>query len=182
DMAREIAAHPTSGPHGGRGSMTRQLSTFGLALLLCVACTSAQAAPFAYIADDGASNVSVIDTQTNTIIATITGVGTVPEGVAVTAAGTRVYVTDSVTSGSVAVIDTATNTVMATIPVGAEPFGVAVTPDGTRAYVGNFADGTVSVIDATANTVITTIVLPCASGVAINPAGTRVYVANGSTV
>src|SRR4029450_13710608 len=114
-------------------------SVFGLTILLGVVCTAAHAAPFAYIADDGASNVSVIDTETNTIVATITGVGTVPEGVAVNAAGTRVYVTNSVTSGTVGVIDTATNAVIATIPVGAEPFGVAVNPAGTRVYVGNFA-------------------------------------------
>src|SRR5215470_10104521 len=114
--------------------MTKQPSAFGQAILLCAFCSAAQAAPFAYIADDGASNVAVIDTQTNTIIATITGVGTVPEGVAVNVAGTRVYVTDSVTSGTVAVIDTANNTVLATIPVGAEPFGVAVNPAGTRVY------------------------------------------------
>src|SRR5262245_20576100 len=123
------------------GSMTRQPRAFGLTILLGVAGTAAHAAPFAYIADDGASNVSVIDTATNSIVATITGVGTVPEGVAVNAAGTRVYITDSVTEGTVAVIDTATNTVIATIPVGEEPFGVAVNPDGTRVYVGNFGDG-----------------------------------------
>src|SRR5215510_1497858 len=137
--------------------MTKQLSTFGLTILLGGICTTAQATPFAYIADDGASNVSVIDTATNTIVATITGVGTVPEGVAVNAAGTRVYVTDSVTSGTVAVIDTATNAVMTTIPVGAEPFGVAVNSAGTRVYVGNFSCNSVSVIDATANAVIATI-------------------------
>jgi hypothetical protein len=46
-----------------------------------------------------------IDTATNTVVATIPGVGAVPEGVAVKPDGTRVYVTNSVTAGTVAVID-----------------------------------------------------------------------------
>jgi YVTN family beta-propeller protein len=56
--------------------------------------------------------VSVINTATNQIVATIT-VGTGPGGVAVTPDGTRVYVTN--TNPSVSVISTATNTVISTI-------------------------------------------------------------------
>src|SRR5213593_944669 len=76
----------------------------------------ASAAPFAYIANHTSGNVSVIDTATNTVVATVS----VPRahGVAVSPSGTRVYVTDgclgstecSSTPGStLTVLDTGTN-------------------------------------------------------------------------
>jgi len=117
---------------------------------------------------------SVIDTSTNTVVATIP-VGANPAGVAITPDGTRAYVANS--SGTVSVIDTSTNTVVATIPVTVGAQLVAITPDGTRAYVAN--NGTVSVIDTSTNTVVATIPVGAAPiGVAITPDGTRAYVAN----
>ena len=85
---------------------------------------TAQAQTRAYVTNF--DTVSVIDTATNTVVATIP-VGVFPDGVAITPDGTRAYV---VTEGpnAVSVIDTATNTVVATIPVGLAPFGVAITP------------------------------------------------------
>ena len=74
----------------------------------------------------GDGTVSVIDTATGTVTATIP-VGTRPgRGGGDPAAGT-VYVTNH-DDGTVSVIDTATGTVTATIPVGHGPAGVAVTP------------------------------------------------------
>src|SRR5438067_10227281 len=106
--------------------MKKSTLTFGTVVVgFCIA-VAAHSAPFAYIADDGAARVTVIDTATNAIVTNITGVGTVPEGVAVNPAGTRAYITNSSTPGTVAVIDIATNTVVATIPVGNAPFGIAV--------------------------------------------------------
>ena len=132
--------------------------------------------PFAYITNDSANTVSVIDIPTNTVTATV-AVGTNPLGVAVTPDGTRVYVTN-VGSNSVSVINTVTNTVVTTVAVGSAPIGVAVTPDGSRAYVAN--NGTnVSVIGTATNTVIATVAMGGGPfGVAVSPAGTRVYVAN----
>ena len=76
----------------------------------------AVAAPFAYITNTGSNSVSVIDTATNTVVATV-AVGFAPLGVAVNPAGTRVYVANNGTN-SVSVIDTATNTVVTTVTVG----------------------------------------------------------------
>src|SRR5204862_4011269 len=70
--------------------------------------------------------VSVIDTATNTVVATIP-VGVAPNGIAITPDGTRAYVTDD-GSDTVSVIDTTTNTVIGTIPVGVGPVAVAITP------------------------------------------------------
>jgi len=102
-------------------------------------------------------------------------VGSFPTGVAVTPAGTRVYVTNEFFSGTVSVIDTATNTVVATVPVGSFPLGVAVTPAGTRVYVANrSSSGTVSVIDTATNTVVATV--PVGSA----PLSLGIFIAQGS--
>ena len=63
--------------------------------------------------------VSVIDTATNTVVATVPVES--PGGVAVNPAGTFAYVASGAADGIVSVIDTATNTVVATVPVGSFP-------------------------------------------------------------
>jgi len=84
-----------------------------------------------YVANTGSFNpstVSVLDTATNTISATV-AVGNGPVGVAVKPDGSKVYVANE-GANSVSVVDTATNTVIATIPVGNAPdaFGVFIQP------------------------------------------------------
>jgi YVTN family beta-propeller protein len=131
----------------------------------------------AYITNLESNNVSVIDTATNTVTATI-AVGAGPLGVAVSPDGSKVYITnDNDNPGTVSVIDTATNTVTATIPVGVAPVGVAVSLDGSMVYVANFGSGTVSVITTATNTVIATIPIgPSPEGLAVTPDGSKVYV------
>lgn len=131
-----------------------------------------------YVADWVTDNVSVIDTATNTVVATI-AVGSFPTGVAVNPDGGEVYITNY-GSNTVSVIDPATNTVIATVPVGSLPFGVAVSPDGRRVYSANHAlNGSISVIDtATDNVVATVPVGGQPDGVVVSPNGSRVYVAN----
>jgi YVTN family beta-propeller protein len=132
----------------------------------------------AYVAGDTA--VSVIDTATNTVIATMTTGGGPSYGIAVSPTGQRLYVGMTGTN-RVAVIDTTTTTptVLGTVAVGSVPAGVAVSADGSRLYVTNFASNNVSVIDTATTTVIRTIAVgnnPV--GIAVSPDGTRVYVAN----
>ena len=71
----------------------------------------AGAAPFAYITNQNDSTVSVINTITNTVIATVNanGLGH-PAEVAVTPDGTTVYVANKA-SNKVSVINTSTNTI-----------------------------------------------------------------------
>jgi uncharacterized repeat protein (TIGR01451 family) len=159
----------------GRGAVVVVLAVLVLLALGAPAAFAATGSAYVTNFDDG--TVSVIDTATNTVTATI-NVGSAPDGVAVNPAGTRVYVTDE-GDGTVSVIDTATNTVTATTNVGSDPNGVAVNPAGTLAYVTNDGDKTVSVIDTTTNTVTATInVGSDPGGVAVNPAGTLAYVTN----
>jgi len=146
----------------------------GFALLL-VTSGIALAAPFAYIPNFDSNSVSVIDIESNNVVATIP-VGSQPLGVAVNNTGTRIYVTNL---DSVSVIDGSSKSVIATLPLGGELTGVAVNPAGTRVYVGDLVSDTVKVIDASGNTVIATVPVGSAPrGVVVNPQGTRVYVAN----
>ena len=123
--------------------------------------------------------VSVIDTTTDTVVATIP-VGIFPSGVAITPDGARVYVTNIF--NSISVIDAATNSVVVTIPSGQFPTGIAITPDGTRAYVvnqfvTNEGNNTISVIDTVTNVIVATISVGLGpSEIAITPDGTRAYV------
>jgi uncharacterized protein (TIGR03437 family) len=130
----------------------------------------------AYVANFGSGNVSVIDTSSNTVIATVM-VGSQPQGIAVTPDGASVYVAHC--GGDVWVINTATNKVSTKFQAGACPTGVVITPDGTRAYVTLTNANSVAVIDTSSYTVMTKIPVGDApSGIAITPDGTRVYVAN----
>jgi YVTN family beta-propeller protein len=125
-------------------------------LVACFLASAQTLAQNAYITNAGDNTVSVVDTATNTVTATIP-VGSFPLGVTVTPDGSTVYVANEL--DNVSVIDTATNTVTTTIPAGFTPFRVAVTPDGSTVYVTDAGAGadTVSVIDTATNTVIATI-------------------------
>ena len=131
-----------------------------------------------YVTNAYDNTVSVIDTATQTIVASLP-TGSYPQGIALNVTGTQAYVANS-NSSDVTVLNLLNGTVIATIPiVSGYPVGVAVTADGTKAYVTSHYSNIVSVIDTGSNTVIDTIsVGPYPVGVAVNPAGTRVYVAN----
>ena len=114
------------------------------------------------MANYGSNTISVIDTITNKVIATVP-VESDPNGVAVSPDGNKVYVVNSGGdstnfTGTVSVIDTATNNVAAIINVGNNSLGIVVSPDGKKVYVMNSniypdSEGTISVIDTATNTV-----------------------------
>ena len=136
--------------------------------------------PYAYITNYSSNNVSVIDTATDAVIATVS-VGYGPYGVAVSPDATRIYVANYA-GNSVSVIDATTNTVIATVPVATRPYGLAVSPDGSRVYVVAYYSNTVSVINTATNAV--TAVIPVGQrphGVVVSRDGKRVYVANYAT-
>ncbi|MCZ8517313.1 beta-propeller fold lactonase family protein [Paenibacillus filicis] len=138
---------------------------------------------FAYVANFSNSTVSVINTGTNTIVATVTlPAGSIPLGIAITPDGSRAYVANGGNS-TVTVINTGTNTIVATVtlPAGSGPDAIAITPDGSRAYVANGGNSTVTVINTGTNTIVATVTLPAGSGpsaIAITPDGSRAYTAN----
>ena len=95
--------------------------------------------------------VSVIDTATDTVTATVK-VEKEPSGIVVDPSGTKVYVANY-GNDSVSIIDTATNKVIGIVEVGSYPNGIAVTPDGKKVYVSNQGSNNVSVIDTATNKV-----------------------------
>ena len=163
-------------------------------MLLGLGIAPVLAAPLAYITNSGDRNVSVIDTATHAVIATVPVVDPFSlcclGPVAVHPAGTRVYVTYwGSRGGTVAVIDTTTHTITDRVSLGGvHSFpgpGVAVNPAGTRIYatVSNPESfDRVTVIDTATNTPIGSVsVRGGLGGVAVNPTGTRAYVANGGS-
>jgi YVTN family beta-propeller protein/autotransporter-associated beta strand protein len=127
------------------------------------------------VANSSSNTVSVINTATDAVTATIP-VESFPTAVAISPNGNTAYVSNE-NSGTVSVINTATNTVTATIASGANPVAVAVSPSGTTAYATN-TNGTVSVINTATNTVTATIPVGAVpTAVAFNPNGATAYVA-----
>jgi YVTN family beta-propeller protein len=114
------------------------------AVIILVLISITDAAPFAYITNSGSNNVSVINTATDKVTATVDGAVEGP-GIAATQDGKKVYVAN-MNSDNFSVIDAATNKVTATVPLGNEttqlvPYGIAVSPDGKKVYVANNGGG-----------------------------------------
>jgi YVTN family beta-propeller protein len=105
-----------------------------------------------YVTNEASNTVSVINTATNAVVATI-GVGPGPVGVALDRGGKHVFVSHYVEFGpgtpgahTVSVIDTSSNTVVTTLPpAGLSPAGVVATD--TNVYVAHAGSDIVSVID-----------------------------------
>jgi YVTN family beta-propeller protein len=96
-----------------------------------------------YVTNFRSNNVSVINTATNTITATI-AVGTGPRGIV--GLGTNIYV-ENFDDGTISIIDTNTNTVTDTIDVGHSPSGMSIV--GTDIYVSAFQDDMLRILDTT---------------------------------
>jgi len=132
----------------------------------------------AYVANHNflSKSVSVIDTNTNTVITTIQ-LDEPPA--AVTIQGGKAYISTTVNSpgGSVKVIDIATDGIIATIPVGRDSWGI--TSLNGFVFVANQSSGTVSVIDTETGMVMATLDVGSApTGIAVDPSTTKVYVTN----
>lgn len=150
-----------------------------LAVVLAAA-TVGQAQQRAYVANLGSNSVSVIDSETAGVVATVP-VGDNPDGVVASPDGRLVYVANFL-SDDVSVIDTTAAAVIATISVGSGPVGVGITPDGTTVLVANRGSNTVSVIDTATNTVTATIGAGLGpNAVAVTPDGRFAYVTNSFT-
>ncbi|MCG5077428.1 GH25 family lysozyme [Paraburkholderia tagetis] len=133
-----------------------------------------------YVSNAGSNSVSVIDTATNTVMATIP-VGARPSNIALTPNGQAAYVVNSGAS-TVSVINTATNTVINTIGVGLFPIDVVVTPGGATVYVANAGANSVSAISTATNTVVATVQVGSNPvSLAASPDGTQVYVTNAGS-
>lgn len=150
-------------------------------ILLVLSISSLHAQTVAYVTNFSSNNVSVIDTSTNTVAATIP-VGNFPSSVVFSPDGTRAYVTNLL-DRTISAIDTASNAVTATINLGGGFLAsLAITPDGQNLYVPD-ENGVVHVVSTATNSVTATI--PCGTSlqsVAITPDGAHAYALGEGTV
>lgn len=102
-----------------------------------------------YVSNHDDDSLSVIS---NSGVATISGVGDGPLGVALTPDGGHLYVANF-NDDQVVVIDTSDESIDATIDVGAGPWGVAMADDGAYVFVTNSLADTVAVITTSSQTV-----------------------------
>ena len=85
--------------------------------------------------------VSVVDTESNTVIQSIPAVGRQPWAAALHPSGRYLFITNSF-DNTLSVIDTTTNTVIQLVAVGLYPLGVSVHPNGKAVYVANASEDT----------------------------------------
>jgi YVTN family beta-propeller protein len=162
--------------------MLKKLVVLSL-LLVAFGCTSLNAQNIAYVANLLDNTVSVINTSTNTVTATIQ-VGNEPIGIVFSPDHTRAYVTNRGSTngeGAISVIDTASNTVVDTLDVpGSDiPMFPGISPDGKTLYIPSELFNSVVVYDIASGTVRATVsLLSEADEVAITPDGRRGYVSS----
>jgi YVTN family beta-propeller protein len=136
---------------------------------------------FAYVAIQFEGRVTIVDTATNAVVATV-DTGGQPTGLKTTPDGSRVYVANS-TTGTVSVIDATTNTIVSTILVELNPQDLEMSPDGAKVYVSNFNSASVSVIDTASNTVEASISVGFVPlGMGTTPTGETLYVVDNGSV
>jgi YVTN family beta-propeller protein len=137
---------------------------------------------FGLIAHRDAGIISVFDTTTDAVTATIPVAAGPPWFMSFAPDSSRAYLSiyDPIRAVNlVGVLDLASKSVVATIPVGRRPMASAVSPDGSRLWVPSHDDGVLDIIDTTTNTVVGTVpVPPNPHWVAFSDDGSRAYVAD----
>jgi YVTN family beta-propeller protein len=142
--------------------------------LVVLASAAAVAAPKAYVGNFADNTVSVIDTGTGTVVATIP-VAQGPHGMAMSRDGRTVYVTGD-GSSSLSIIDTATDRVVKTVDVGKMPNGVALTPDGKILLVAIYAEDRIAFLDTATQRIVGSVGVPKPHTISIAPDGRSAYV------
>jgi YVTN family beta-propeller protein len=135
---------------------------------------TAKQAVKAYVSNFKDNSVSVIDTDTGKVVATVP-VTAGPHGMAITQDGRTVYVSGD-GSSSLDVIDTASNKVVKTINVGKAPNGVALTPDNRLLLVAVYDENRIAFIDTSTQAVVATTAVPKPHTIAISPDGKLAFV------
>ncbi len=150
----------------------------------------------AYVTNEDSQELTVIDTRTDTVIATIP-VGTRPRGVRVSQDGRTVFVALSgspkcpptmpdeeceklkadKSKDGIAVVDAAARTVSRVLPGGSDPENFDISRDGTTLFVSNEDAGTASVVDVASGRIRSTVkVGKEPEGVRVHPDGQTVWV------
>ena len=131
-------------------------------LMLCPSVSlSGPPAYFGYVPNAGTNTVSVINTLTNVVVASIP-VGVNPLAAALHPAGGPVFVANY-GSNSVSVIDAVFAVIVDTVQLQYPPYNLAVNPSGTQVWVISLDGRNVSVIDVATHVVLATVDLGIAA-------------------
>ncbi len=125
---------------------TQRLLAFGTLAAGLAAQTAPAFAYTAYVSNEKGNSVSVIDTVSEKVIATIP-VGQRPRGIAVSRDGSEVYVCLG-DDNTVRIIDTKTKKTVGDLPSGNDPELLIVNPQNGEVYLSNEDDNKVTAIDA----------------------------------
>ena len=165
------------------------------------AATAAAAEPpgkplLAYVTNEGSEELTIIDTRTDSAVATIP-VGTRPRGVKVTPDGKTVFVALSgsprcpptmpdaeceklkadKSKDGVAVVDAATRKVTRVLPGGSDPEAFDISKDGGTLFVSNEDAGMASIVDVASGKIRATVpVGKEPEGVRVSPDGKEVWI------
>lgn len=146
------------------------------AVLAWVPAAAFGAGPKAYVGNFKDNTVSVIDTATGAVIATLP-VAAGPHGMTMTPDGTTVYVSGD-ESSTVSVIDTATDRVTGAIEVGKTPHGLAMQPGGRVLLVAVYGEDRVVFVDTATRAITGSVAVPKPHTMAVRPDGKLAYVAS----
>eukprot|EP01035_Chromulina_nebulosa_P038692 gene38692-52273_t len=147
-----------------------------LAALAASAGPALAAGPKAYVGNFKDSTVSVIDTASERVVATLP-VAAGPDGIVLTPDGRSVFVSGS-SASAVSEIDATSDRVTRAIDVGKGPQGLAMTADGKWLLVAVNGDDRVAFVDTSAHGVSATVPVPKPHTIAIRPDGRQAYVAS----
>ena len=132
---------------------------------------------YLFVPDRALAQVTVIDTNRDTVIAQIP-VGKVPHQVVVSAVLGKLVVSNTA-DNTISIIDLETFEVRATLRLGAAPEHMQLSPGGELLAVGNIEGGTVSLVSLAAEREIARIPgLSQPHNLTFSPDGSKLYVAN----
>jgi YVTN family beta-propeller protein len=104
------------------------------------------------------SKISVISTDTDTIIATLQSGGDEPKRMKFTPDGSQVWITNY-KSNQVAVFDAHGRELLGKVISEATPSGIDISPDGRRAYITNANANRLTTMDVASRTVVSTVMI-----------------------
>ncbi len=135
---------------------------------------------YAYVTNSSVNTLSVINTATNAITATIP-FGQSPGDVAFTPNGARAYIVNE-SPGTLSVVNTVDRVVLVNLDIvtgTSGPADISISHDGARAFVANDLDNSVAVVSIASNTV--TIINDVERPTSVAPSRDRrqLYVAHG---
>ncbi|HLP50072.1 MAG TPA: T9SS type A sorting domain-containing protein [Chitinophagales bacterium] len=131
-----------------------------------------------YVSNTLDYSVSVINTTTNSVDATIPLGGGSPFDLAVTPDGSKVYVAHTNMNNTVTVLNAYNNSVITTLTVGYMPEFLCISPDGSKVYVPSVDDKIITIINTGTNTVTDSFTVSGnPSAIEISNDGTKLYIA-----